>query len=176
MLGLLDCPLIKVKDPMLQSYIRKGKWRPRDDTRCDEIHSSDETGPGESKEEGKGDLFIHLSILRLLGPKRTMFCIYVKDIWGVQVHIIRPKSGVDPMYKLRPHDLGTATLETIFSGEKESTKEGTRCYILLISITPSYHEEGCGRRKQNVRSNVAASPWNKWDAGRDASSDIPLTV
>ena len=78
LLGLPDCPLIKVKDPVLRSYVRKGKWRHREDTRCDEIHSSDmRLGRGESKEEGKDEdgLSIHLSILRLLGPKRTMFCL-----------------------------------------------------------------------------------------------------
>ena len=72
LLGLPDCPLIKVKDPVLRSYVRKGKWRHREDTRCDEIHSSDmRLGRGESKEEGKDGLSIH----RLLGPKRTMFCL-----------------------------------------------------------------------------------------------------
>ena len=54
LLGLPDCPLIKVKDPVLRSYLRKGKWRHREDTWCDEIHSSDmRLGRGESRARRK---------------------------------------------------------------------------------------------------------------------------
>ena len=40
--------------------------------------------------------------------------------------------SLQPRYNLRPHDLGTATLKTIFSEEEEFTKEGT---LGLLDVT-----------------------------------------